>query len=227
MHHHRGLARPTRAETVFPEILPGDTAPQREIRFRPSATVNAADQIPELEKNGSIKITTMSFLNMTQYGDLFVEFMRARREVFIDRLHWTLPQADGMEFDQYDTPQARWVAVHEYGQVLDAGITEDELVTFNYLEMGFGMLEDGLYVLEENLEDPEFRDKMVRFVRASMRGWRYAEENVDEAAAIIMENDETGAQSEAAQARMTARKSLSTLISNMPCLTVRIKRRGV
>ena len=52
MHHHRGLARPSRAETVFPEILPGDTAPQREIRFRPSATVNAADQIPELEKNG-------------------------------------------------------------------------------------------------------------------------------------------------------------------------------
>jgi NitT/TauT family transport system substrate-binding protein len=59
-----------------------------------------------------------------------------------------------------------------------------------------------MYVLGENLNDDAFKDKMVRFVRASMRGWRYAEENVDEAAAIIMENDETGAQSEAAQARM-------------------------
>jgi NitT/TauT family transport system substrate-binding protein len=83
---------------------------------------------------------------------------------------------------------------NEYGQVLDAGITEDELVTFNYLEMGFGMLEDGLYVLEENLEDPEFRDKMVRFVRASMKGWKYAEENPAEAAQIVLDNDETGAQ---------------------------------
>ncbi|MEO0356982.1 MAG: acyl-homoserine-lactone synthase, partial [Pseudomonadota bacterium] len=32
-----------------------------------------------------------------------------------------LPQADGMEYDQYDTPASRWIAVHEFGQVL-AGI---------------------------------------------------------------------------------------------------------
>lgn len=118
MHHHRGLARPTRAEAVFPEILPGDSGPHGEIRYGRAASTLDKDAIPELDKLGSIKITTMSFLNMTQYGDLFVEFMRARREVFIDRLHWTLPQTEGMEFDQYDTPQARWVAVHEYGQVL-------------------------------------------------------------------------------------------------------------
>ncbi len=91
---------------------------------------------------------------------------------------------------------------NEYGQVIDAGVDPDELVTFKYEDQGVATLEDGIYVLEENLEDPVFVDKMVRFVRASMRGWRYAEENVDEAAAIIMENDETGAQSEAAQARM-------------------------
>ncbi|PVA07482.1 ABC transporter substrate-binding protein [Thalassorhabdomicrobium marinisediminis] len=91
---------------------------------------------------------------------------------------------------------------NEYGQLLDAGVNPDELVTFLYEDQGVATLEDGLYVLEENLEDPEFVDKMVRFVRASMRGWRYAEENVDEAASIVMDNDETGAQSEAAQARM-------------------------
>ncbi|SMX39256.1 ABC transporter substrate-binding protein [Octadecabacter ascidiaceicola] len=91
---------------------------------------------------------------------------------------------------------------NEYGQVLDAGVNPDELVTFKYEDQGVATLEDGIYALEENLDDPEFVDKMVRFVRASMAGWRYAEENVDEAAAIIIEYDETGAQSEAAQARM-------------------------
>lgn len=35
-----------------------------------------------------------------------------------------------------------------------------------------------------------------------MKGWAYAEEHVEEAGAIIIENDETGAQSEAAQVRM-------------------------
>ena len=40
---------------------------------------------------------------------------------FIERHQWELPEADGMEFDQYDTPASRWVAVHEFGQVL-AGV---------------------------------------------------------------------------------------------------------
>ncbi|MFD3189485.1 ABC transporter substrate-binding protein [Sedimentitalea sp. HM32M-2] len=83
---------------------------------------------------------------------------------------------------------------NEYRQILQSGITPDELVTFNYLDMGFGMLEDGLYVLEEQLEDPAFVDKMVRFVRASMKGWKYAEENQEEAAEIVLDFDATGAQ---------------------------------
>lgn len=83
---------------------------------------------------------------------------------------------------------------NEYNQIIEAGITPEELVTFNYLEMGFGMLEDGLYVLEDDLEDPAFKDKMVRFVRASMKGWKYAEENQQEAAEIVVENDASGAQ---------------------------------
>ena len=83
---------------------------------------------------------------------------------------------------------------NEYGQVLDAGIPESELTVFNYRDQGVGMLEDGLYVMEDNLKDPEFVDKMTRFVRASMKGWKYAEENPDEAANIIIEYDDTGAQ---------------------------------
>lgn len=84
---------------------------------------------------------------------------------------------------------------NEYGQVLDAGYAAEDLAVFNYLEQGVGMLEDGLYVLEDRLDDEAFRDQMVRFVRASMRGWKWAEENPDAAAEIILEYDETGAQS--------------------------------
>ena len=91
---------------------------------------------------------------------------------------------------------------NEYGQVLDAGVSEDELVTFKYEDQGVAMLEDGIWALEENLEDPVFVDKMVRFVRASMKGWKYAEENPDEAAMIVLDNDATGAQTEAHQVRM-------------------------
>ncbi|MCX7560363.1 ABC transporter substrate-binding protein [Sulfitobacter sp. F26204] len=103
---------------------------------------------------------------------------------------------------------------NEYGQVLDAGVNPDELVTFKYEEQGVATLEDGIYVLEENLADPVFEDKMVRFVRASMKGWKYAEENPEEAAGIVLDNDETGAQTEAAQVRMMGEIAKLTAGSN-------------
>ena len=37
---------------------------------------------------------------------------------------------------------------NEYGQVLDAGVTPDELVTFKYEDQGVATLEDGIYALE-------------------------------------------------------------------------------
>ncbi|MEM6665312.1 MAG: ABC transporter substrate-binding protein [Pseudomonadota bacterium] len=91
---------------------------------------------------------------------------------------------------------------NEYWQVIDAGVAPDDLVTFKYEDQGVATLEDGLYVLEENLSDPAFVDKMARFVSASMKGWKYAEENPDEAAMIVLEYDETGAQTEKHQKRM-------------------------
>ena len=103
---------------------------------------------------------------------------------------------------------------NEYGQVLDAGVSEDELVTFKYENQGVATLEDGIYVLEDNLNDPAFVDKMVRFVRASMKGWKYAEANPGEAAEIVLDNDETGAQTKAHQVRMMGEIAKLTAGSN-------------
>jgi NitT/TauT family transport system substrate-binding protein len=103
---------------------------------------------------------------------------------------------------------------NEYWQVIDAGIPAEDLVNFNYTDQGVATLEDGLYVLEDKLSDEAFVDKLVRFVRASMKGWKYAEENPDEAAMIVLENDETGAQSENHQKRMMGEIAKLTAGSN-------------
>jgi len=103
---------------------------------------------------------------------------------------------------------------NEYWQVIDAGVSPDELVTFKYEDQGVATLEDGLYVLEESLEDPAFVDRMERFVRASMEGWKWAEENPDEAAMIVLENDMTGAQTEEHQKRMMGEVAKLTAGSN-------------
>ena len=103
---------------------------------------------------------------------------------------------------------------NEYGQVLDAGISPDDLVTFKYEDQGVATLEDGLYTLESTLADPAMEDRLVRFVRASMKGWKYAEENPEEAAQIVLDNDETGAQTEAHQVRMMQEVAKLTAGSN-------------
>jgi NitT/TauT family transport system substrate-binding protein len=103
---------------------------------------------------------------------------------------------------------------NEYWQVIDAGVKPEDLVVFKYEDEGVATLEDGLYVMEDKLKDPAFEDKMVRFVRASMKGWKYAEDNVDEAANIVIENDATGAQTIEHQTRMMGEIAKLTAGSN-------------
>ncbi len=63
--------------------------------------------------------TTLSFANLHNHGELFANMLRARRELFIVHNKWNLPEAMGMEYDQYDTPASRWVVVHDgEGKVL-------------------------------------------------------------------------------------------------------------
>jgi NitT/TauT family transport system substrate-binding protein len=98
---------------------------------------------------------------------------------------------------------------NEYWQLIDAGYKPDDLIVFNYSAMGNDLLEDGLYALEGDLAKPEFKDKMVRFVRASMKGWKYATEHQEEAAGIVMDN---GGQDENHQIRMMG--EIAKLIDN-------------
>jgi NitT/TauT family transport system substrate-binding protein len=91
---------------------------------------------------------------------------------------------------------------NEYWQVIDAGMKPEQLTTFKYEDQGVATLEDGLYTLEKNLQDPAMVEKLAKFVKASMKGWEYAVANPDEAAMITLDNDETGAQTEKHQKRM-------------------------
>jgi len=109
---------------------------------------------------------------------------------------------------------ATTMTYNEYWQVIDAGLSADDLVVFKYEDEGISTLEDGLYVDEAKLGDAAEVDKLVRFVRASMKGWKWAEENPDAAADIVLEYDETGAQTEKHQRRMMGEVAKLTAGSN-------------
>src|ERR1700686_2146484 len=91
---------------------------------------------------------------------------------------------------------------NEYWQVIDGGYKPSQLVVFKYEDEGVATLEDGLWVLEKNLKDPAFVAKMAKFVKASMKGWDYAKNHVDEPGKIILAGDSTGAKTEKDQKRM-------------------------
>ena len=106
------------------------------------------------------------------------------------------------------------MSYNEYWVVRDAGYSPEQLTVFKYQAEGAATLEDGLYVLEKNLDDSNFKDRMVRFVRASMKGWKYAEANPKEAASIILDNDDAGVQTETHQVRMMGEIAKLTAGSN-------------
>ena len=81
---------------------------------------------------------------------------------------------------------------NEYYQILEAGFAPEDLVVFQYEDYDASVLEDGLYTLESSLEDPETHDKLVRFVRASIRGWTDAAADPEGAVDAVLANDETG-----------------------------------
>ena len=123
----------------------------------------------------------------------------------------------GFNVDPILQKQAECVSTmtyNEYWQVVDAGLSPSELIVYKYEEQGVATLEDGLYVLEDNLKNAAFVSKMGRFLRASIKGWKYAGDHPDEAADIVLENDDTGAQTEKHQRRMM--REISKLVGNQP-----------
>ena len=103
---------------VFPELVPVAGARAVSRLDRSDGAARKVFDAPPEPRLGHVRTSVLSFQNMHLYGDLLVSFLRARKRTFIDRLQWSLPETDGMEFDQYDTPVSRWVVIHEFGEVL-------------------------------------------------------------------------------------------------------------
>ena len=123
----------------------------------------------------------------------------------------------GFNVDPILQKQAECVSTmtyNEYWQIVDAGLSPSELVVYKYEDQGVSTLEDGLYVMEKNLRKKAFVSKMARFLKASIKGWKYAADHPDEAADIVLENDDTGAQTEKHQRRMM--REINKLVGNQP-----------
>lgn len=119
-----------KAREAFPELVPQEKIDKRwnlsilsrrSKRHPPSPLTSEPVALPQSRTEDPPKTSILSLKNLHMHGELFVNYLRARHEVFVVQKGWSLPEVDGMEFDQYDTPLARWVIVHDGPNVL-AGI---------------------------------------------------------------------------------------------------------
>ena len=51
-----------------------------------------------------------------RYADLFEQYCRLRKRIFIDELEWDMPDQDGLEIDQYDQETAEYVIAMKNGE---------------------------------------------------------------------------------------------------------------
>jgi NitT/TauT family transport system substrate-binding protein len=93
-----------------------------------------------------------------------------------------------------DIDAAEAMTYNEYAQVLEAVNPEtnelyqpEDLNVVSYEEEGVGMLQDAIWADAEKLgSDDAYRDIAVRFVTASLQGWAYCRDNVEECRDIVV-----------------------------------------
>ncbi len=88
---------------------------------------------------------------------------------------------------------------NEYYQVLAAGHKPEELSVIDFNKEGTAMMEDGIFATEDFLKDAKNQDIAARFLRASIKGWAYCRDNVDDCVAIVLKQDASGVMKKDAQ----------------------------
>jgi len=116
-------------------------------------------------------------------GDFSIQPRAFFRKNNVDYIE--IPQSyniHGFLADAWDITSAMYY--NEYHKIIQAGINDDELVTFFFSDYDLNFPEDGLYCSESYFYNN--MKNLVKFVTASMKGWKYAFENEHESLEMIM-----------------------------------------
>lgn len=110
----------------------------------------------------------------------------------------------GQQFDMVallegDIDAAEAMTYNEYAQVLEAENPDtgelyqpSDFNVISYEDIGVGMLQDAIWADTDKLaNDPDYQDKAVRFVSASIEGWVYCRDNPESCRDIVIASGST------------------------------------
>ncbi len=91
-----------------------------------------------------------------------------------------------------DIDAAQAMTYNEYAQLLETKNPDtgelyqpEDFDVVDWNDVGTAMLQDAIWAQTEQLDDPEYQDQTVAFIKASIKGWVYTRDNPEEAAAIV------------------------------------------
>lgn len=133
------------------------------------------------------------------YGNEWELFAGMQKEgVGLDDISLVQQAFDMNGFLAGDIDAAQAMTYNEYAQVLetvnpDTGelYQPDELNVINWNDVGTAMLQDAIWADTERLDDEDYADTTVKFIKASIKGWAYAKDNPEEAAGIVTASGST------------------------------------
>lgn len=96
---------------------------------------------------------------------------------------------DGQDLISGRVPCATAMNYNEYWSILQAGIDVSDLIVIDPDDYGVRHFEDGLYVLTDRLQSPEFRDTMVKLLHGLRRGWDLSQKAPTLALESVMQRD--------------------------------------
>lgn len=76
---------------------------------------------------------------------------------------------------------------NEYNMVIAAGIKPEEIHIIDYADYGLDFPGDVIFTSKKMMK--QYPELCLKIIRASMRGWKYALENIDEAVEIVLKHD--------------------------------------
>ena len=118
--------------------------------------------------------------------EISVHLWLQRARVAENAVRYVQQAADAQDVISGRVPCGTVMFYNEYWSLLGAGFKSSDLYIVRFGSAGLGMLEDGLYVRRERLEDPAFRARVANFVAASAAGWKYARAHPDKALALTL-----------------------------------------
>lgn len=104
--------------------------------------------------------------------DQIIRAMLQRLNIPVESVELVRQKPNGEDLISGNLPCATSMTYNEYWKVIEAGVPTSDLVMVNPESFGIPHIEDGLYVMAERLDSPDFRKQLVGFIQALRQGWR-------------------------------------------------------